>query len=494
MKKLFENKNIFIPISLLLMLLIAYLTAGRYFDNDGYWIISTGKYIVENGIPKINPFTNVNNLQTIIQQWPWTIFCYEVYTHFGRVGLYISCLINLLINIVLIAKLAKLKESDSKLSVIFSLFMFGICFAFVSVRPTLPTFFLLLSEIYVLEHYKKTGKKQSLLFLILISFAEINFHSSLWFMHFVFMLPYIVPPIKNPFVEFNEDDMKRKPLFLTMIPMFLVGFLNPYGIKGMLYIVYSFGDKLKNAGILELDSFTLKSFYGLLIMFTIVIVLHILNDWKHKEISIEASSFYIFCGTIIMSIGYIRNLVYFVFGLIIIFIELISYIDLDKFDKWIENQMKYTCLLGYVCFIGAISVFGVKITNELKVDEYHMEGVPTQIVQYLDKNKVDKDTKIYTDFNTGGYFEFNGYKCFVDARPELFFKKLNKKQEVFDDYLKLNSTADVKKIEKLLDKYQFEYICTNKDYTLDFYLKTSNKYKLVQKDKNSDYLLYQKIK
>lgn len=489
MKKILNNKYIHIPLFVMLFTFIAYMVSDIYFDNDGYWIIASGKYIVNHGIPTKNPFTFIKDLNIIIQQWPWAIFCYKVYSQFGNLGLYICTLLIFLADVIMFSKLTKLKNANVSISTLFTLLIFCFSYIFISIRPTMLTVFLLISEIYVLEYYKQTEKKSVLGFLILISFFEINLHSAIWFFHFVFMLPYIVPPIKNPFVKFKEDDMKRKPLFFTMIPMFLVGFLNPYGIKGMLYIVYSFGNQLKNAGISELECWTLKSFYGLIIIITILIVTYILKKKK-----IDSATFYLFCGTTIMGFMYKRNLIYFIFGLIILFIELIKDIDFTKINTWFEKQIKYTCCYVWLVIVIFCILFGKSMIHTVLINPEEMNVHPVKCVQYLDNKNVDKQTtKIYTEFNSGGYFEFKDYHCFIDARPELYFKKLNKKQEVFKDYDTLQITSNISKLEKILQKYQFDYLCVSVNTNLDTYLKLKNNYKIVQKDKKTGFNLYQKI-
>lgn len=113
---------------------------------------------------------------------------------------------------------------------------------------------------------------------------------------------------------------------------------------------------------------------------------------------------------------------------------------------------------------------------------------PVKAVEYLDKY-APKDAKIYTGFNNGGYFEWNGYKCFVDARPELYFKSINKKADIFKDYTCLHSGTDASKLKKLLDKYDFDYLCVTND-TVNTYLATSTDYNMVLME--DDYTLYEK--
>lgn len=492
MKKILQNKYVYIPFTIILFLFVANFVSGIFFDNDGYWIIATGKYISENGIPKTNPFTIVHDLNIIIQQWPWTIYCYQIYHTFGRAGLYISSLILFILNILVFLKIAKLKNADTKITTFFILGVFCIDYIFISIRPTLVTTLLLALEILILEYYKRTNKKAILSLLILISFFEINFHSAIWFLHFVFMLPYLVSPIKNPFVLFKKDDIKRIPLLITMIPMFLVGILNPYGMNGMLYIVYSFGDKLKNAGISELGCWTLKSFYGLLIIFSVIVIFYLLIKRKEKETTIDAATFYLFCGTTIMGCMYIRNLIYFIFGLIMIFIELISVVDFSKFYQWIEKQVKFTTLYVWCIVFAFLILFGNGIIENVKTETEDSAMTPVKAIEYLDKNKINKDnTRIYTEFNNGGYFEFNDYHCFIDARPELYFEQLNKKSDVFDDYTKVNNAKNVKNISKFLEKYQFEYLCITKGTIFDTYMQMNKNYKIVVNEK--EYHVYQNL-
>lgn len=52
MKKILQNKYVYIPFTIILFLFVANFVSGIFFDNDGYWIIATGKYISENGIQK----------------------------------------------------------------------------------------------------------------------------------------------------------------------------------------------------------------------------------------------------------------------------------------------------------------------------------------------------------------------------------------------------------------------------------------------------------
>ena len=337
LKKYLSNDYIHLPIIVILFLLTCHLISMIFFDNDGYFILASGEYISNHGIPKINPFCIVENLKIIIQQSPWAVYCYQIYHNFVNMGLYISCVLLCVLNIFALYKLSKLKNVNTTFSILFLLFIFALNSVFCSIRPTMVTTFLLTLEIYILEKYKKENNKKILLFLILISFFEINMHAAIWIFHFVFILPYIVPPIKNPFIKFKEWNYHILPIILVTIPMFLVGFLNPYGLDGMLYLVYSFGDKLKNAGIKEMQPYNLNDIFGITIVVVTFIILFLIS--KKKELAVEP--FYIFCGTTLMGFMYRRNQIYFFLGLICIVFELVSNFDFSKVKNFVTKQKSY---------------------------------------------------------------------------------------------------------------------------------------------------------
>lgn len=485
-KKYADNKYIHIPIYIIFVVLTAFIVSSIYFDNDGYFIIASGNYILKHGIPKINPFSCVKNLQIVIQQWPWAIYCAFMYQKFGKMALFLSCMGLYLLNVFAFRAFAKINGINLPLATITTMFVLAMSFQFLTIRPTLITTFLLVLQMCVLEKYKQTEKTSVLIWLVLISIAEINMHSAIWFLHFVFMLPYIVPPIRNPFVNFKYEPYNRKPLILTMIPMAFVGLLNPYGLEGIKYIFYSFGKELKNANISEMECFKLSSFFGLFIILSIFLILH--SILKRKDRKISSDMFYLFCGCSIMGFMYIRNLVYFLFGLTFILFELLSFVDMEKVHVFISKQKQSTCMLTWVVVIVALFVAGSNIVKNVNMKVENTSLTPTNAITYLEANHVPKDTNIYTAFNNGGFFEFNGYKCFIDARPELYFKKLNKQKDVFQDYMKLELNTDISYYEDFLDEYDFEYLCVQKCTMFDTYMQTNDNYEIVVNSK--EYNLY----
>ena len=475
----FLGKNLWLWITLLACMVTYFVLIIQVMDNDGWFILSNGRYILEHGIPYENPFTWVEGLDVVLQQWAYSVVVYSIYQWFKVPGIFLFCCLLHITCMMLFCKIAKLKQVDTKTALVLSSVMLLIGSNFLSIRPTFITVLLLLWQVCVLEQYRKDGKAWKLWQLVLISFLEINFHAAIWPFHFVMLLPYLVPPIKNFFVKFKPKDYSIKP-FLIVIPlMAAVGFLNPYGIDGIKYVFLSYGKELKDAGIVELAA---PSFQDSGLVF--VLLLAVILWWiaLHREEKIDAPFFYILCGTAIMGTMHLRNLIYAYVGILLFLCEMV------RQNKLTIKNMIYGNLV-FATFLGSIAFTWIGISG--KVMDYKQDDdvySPVKAIAYLDEHE-EKDVNVFTEFNNGAYFEWNGYKCFVDPRPELYFKKLNHKADVFQEYQELIQTTEPEKIDAFFDNYPCDYACVSKNSSLNLYLSMQEDWEPVVD--SEEYVLYQ---
>ena len=79
-------------------------------------------------------------------------------------------------------------------------------------------------------------------------------------------------------------------------------------------------------------------------------------------------------------------------------------------------------------------------------------------------------------YDYGGELIYNDIEVFIDGRADLY-SKYN-----YKDYL------DISYLEgdyvKLIDKYDFDYFLVSSDYSIATYLKYSDEFELIVKDKN----------
>lgn len=476
----FLGEHLWLWITLFSLMITYFVLSIQCMDNDGWFILANGRYILEHGIPYKNPFTWMKGLDVVLQQWAYSVVVYSIYQWFKVPGIFLFCCLLHVACMILFFKIAKLKQVDIKTALVLSSVMFLIGSSFLSIRPTFITVLLLLWQVYVLEQYRQDKKAWKLWQLILISLLEINFHAAIWPFHFVMLLPYLVPPIENIFVQFKPKDYSIKP-FLIVIPMMAAAcFLNPYRIDGIKYVFLSYGKELKDAGVVELAAPSFQS-SGLVFLLLLAVIL----CWiaLHREEKIDAPFFYILCGTAIMGTMHLRNLIYAYFGILLFLCEMVRQ-NKQTVKRMIYGNLVFAVFLGTIAF--AWSGISGKVLDYKQDDDVYS---PVKAIAYLDEHE-EKDVKVFTEFNNGAYFEWSGYKCFVDPRPELYFKKLNHKADIFQEYQELITTTEPEKIDAFFDKYQCDYACVSKRSSLNLYFSMQHGWKPMINSK--EYVLYQK--
>lgn len=223
-----------------------YLVSG-YHDNtvnnpDIYFLLNHGEYVLENGFPFIEPFSIHQGLKFVMQQWLTSVIFYVIYSKLGFIGLLMfSVLVSFLI-IYMFYRVCRVVSDNKYLSLVLTLIFsaFIVNFSIVS-RPQIISYLVFLFLFFCLESFIKTRNKRYLYILPLLSIVMINCHAALWGLLFCFMIPYIINGFKFEFKGIKSGGYGVIPLIISFVIMFLCGFLNPYGIDSMSYILNSYG-------------------------------------------------------------------------------------------------------------------------------------------------------------------------------------------------------------------------------------------------------------
>ena len=72
-------------------LFAAFIIKIKYFDSDTFFIIATGREMSKHGILYTNPFTEMEGLKIVVQQWLWCYIVYFFYNTFNNLGLMFLC-------------------------------------------------------------------------------------------------------------------------------------------------------------------------------------------------------------------------------------------------------------------------------------------------------------------------------------------------------------------------------------------------------------------
>ena len=477
-----------------IVLLIAFFPIIHTLDADGYFILREGRNIVESGIQFTNTGFIIPGTATVVQQWLWAAGVFMVQSMSGDTGLKLLLLSIYLIDNILFYQIARCKGCNSFYSGIFTIIFALFMFTFINIRPTLITVMFLMFEIGMLDEFQITKDEFKMwtfpVIMFLISICLINIHAALWPMVLVFMLPYVVPPMFTkifPFEKKEKLDKKKKIILLVAVIAVIVGgFINPYGIEGMMYLYNSYNPMLNSLGIRELASPSMTGYTGILLTASMLICAYYTFIWKAYHRTVPAYAAYLLAGCLIMTILHQKNLFLVAFAFPMYMAEIFA----GRKDRTIE-KLKTNKIAGILAVvIEAVCVLCLIVPAvQTAYPETERDVTPVQAVAWLDDHINDlykPTTKIYTDFNTGAYVEYKGYKGFMDARPELYFKSINKKADYIKDYQRFS--ASKKDYESVMNKYKFDYLIVYPETKLDTYLQNDEKAELV--DESSSNKLY----
>lgn len=530
------NKLIFWIIGLIYLISLTF----QFNDTDLYYILHTGNYLMDNihnetVFPNLfTPLSIVKNT-CIIQNWLYCIILAFINNYLHTFGLWIIQTIFLCLCVFVILKFLNFKHCKNKL-VCFYISLFTLfVFQYTSLRPEMLTFILIMSEILIIEKYRKTNNCKILWILPLLMLIEINCHASYWIIHFIVLIPYliIIPKKfqKNINVTIINNNIKLsqiKAMILPLILMTAVMFLNPYKTEAILYIYNALISKATEVfPINELNSWSINSIFGLIIIISIISFLYMILKGK-----IKSSSLWMFIGFTILAITKMKWIAFYSIGLLFLLRDIfIAYENKQRmFGR--KNDTSYSILskilligllISLIFYIGLTTyqmyqedMFSITNDNYMindNNDVFNSNGDFTKMKNYLKKH--EDNAYIYGTFQEGNYFEYLGYETNLDARPELYintsinnYKNKSIKSKVktpplyeayelyyykkYNNYDDKNTILSAKEYSKLVDSIDTDYFVVESISYLQQYLETaSDKYEYITGGDN--YKLYKKL-
>ena len=426
-----------------------------FIEHDTWFLLNTGEYVLQNGFPTVEPFTIHQGLAFMVPQWLSAVSFWLIFKYTGSVGLWILRELLSLLFFTVSYKLCMLvSDKNLNISCILTFLTGYVYLRFCSVRPQIYTSLIFILEIYLLEKLSLTKKVKYAVCLPFLSLLLINCSCAMWPMLFVLALPYVVESFLKSNKFFEADPCPKLYLFISLAVSFLMGFINPYGFRGMTYLLRSFGqDEISNF-VTEMKPPTYKNCLGILLFIAFVVLIYIFFKGTYKP-----RYFFLTAGTTVLVLMSVRNWI--IFAIASMF-PLAFYLKDYKIDFRLDTNPKLRrifkaalVLLSCVLVISSLrTVYGF-INLDLE------ESEPKAAVDYILSNSDPETVVLYTMMNDGSYTEYRGLKSFGDTRMEVLVKENNKKKDYLAELIDLqNGKLHYK---KFLEEYDFTHILTNKD-------------------------------
>lgn len=242
-----EGDFLLIVCSTIVMVAFLWVQLDGPYDTDGWFLLASGKQIVDNELPYVNPWAYDGSYNVVIQQWLHATLLYLVYSAAGYPGVDLfAAFIAAATFVVMYATSWKLAKGAAPASCFAACAVAVVgCSYYMSVRPTMWTMMALCAVTCVCATSRQSENKKLYLFLPAIMLVHAQLHMSMmWLDVFAaacFLLPWDAIERQQLKGSLKAYLKEKLPLILAILGMAIASCINPYGIDGALYLFNSYG-------------------------------------------------------------------------------------------------------------------------------------------------------------------------------------------------------------------------------------------------------------
>lgn len=399
---------------------------GSY-DSDGWFLLATGKRIVEHGILYTNPWSFSSYRPIVVQQWLHDVMLYVSYTLAGYAGTIIfQALLAALV--ALSIAFAIRGFDDRSLTLPRLLFCIGLALfgagIYISVRPTAWSMACICLTIGVCTRWKRTGDWRYLMALPAITVLHVNMQSAMWLLDVFIAGCFLLPDRLSKFKTVTPEEMLSEifPLSIALVAMLIASFANPYGVDDARYVITSMGAASYGNVISEMKP-AFEATKGFCVVFFAVGFIPIALAAAIGRRRIDVPLLVIVLATFIAAMLHWRNVWTFSIASALAFASMLS-----KSEN--PAPLKSPATVKTIALIALLAVFGPIAAN---CYVYAMNGG-----QYCWVSSERAADSLVKEINEGGfydpvvyaedpviynYLEWKGMKVPFDLRPELWDEK-----------------------------------------------------------------------
>ena len=507
-KKLTNQKTMRICVVSFLIMIVGfscYFAAHLYNpDSDAYWLIETGRYIVENKtVPRINPWTYTEGLSIIVQSPLCAVLNYLWYSF--STGIESMWQLAMVENFILVFATIALsyRFSKSRTTAFLSAILvevFFVTYGLITTRPYQLTTAVMMFLIMNLEKAKQKDTMGGVFASVaLITVFQANFQMASLIMIACFISCYA---FGNGIDRLRQKQRVRNgriiAWILVYIEWFIFSLINPYGVDGLLYLFKSSEAMCLISGrIYEMQSPTTKSFAFIVMAVTLFFFFYMAikrKKWNMTEGFLVIGSFLTTCLAS-------RNFWMIVIAFVVMYTRMVNEKEKNLNSYWNVKLKELRCRIAadlpqsafrlrsflldpskrkinisdfiHKLFRGGIVIVACLIstcTFLLSFNAAQNSIKDTETLLSFIKEEIPETSKVYTSFNTGAYMEFLGRKIYIDARPELYSKNITKcETDILQEWFNLE-WENTDSIPEYIETNDWDYYFVAKATPIYYYL------------------------
>ena len=469
-------KKKYLIVSFITLTILCIITTPIVFQNDTFYTIKIGKYILTNGIDMLDHFS-IHTLPYTYPHWLYDVLISLIYSLKGFTSLYIFNIFCFIILTFLIFYFINQNNKSKFISLIFTILSVLILSSYIATRAQVISYIVFILEYIFITNYLKKPNNLYLIGLFILSFILCNMHVAVWPFYFIIFLPYITEYIiiklfkRKTIFKFIEleENKNIKYLIITMFLSIIPGFLTPIKDTPFTYLIYTMMGNSQSF-IQEHLPPDIPKLIILISFSLIIILLSVINK-------IKAHQLFFVLGLSFMAFSSDRHIALYTIFIFPILADLFNQIFI-KINIDIDNYtLKYLLSNIGIIIITIILLILTGLFIYFNKDEkyYSEEDYPIQATNFILNNLDYKNIKLLNEYNYGSFLLFYDIPVFIDSRADLYTKEFNHKQDIFQDYMD-------KDYNYIIKKYNITHIISQKDSNLYSFIKNHN-YNIIYEDK-----------
>lgn len=516
------------------------------FNFDIWYMLATGREIVQNGIPYENPFALYDGMSIIVQQWMLCVLVYGIYTAAGFVGLALWSMVlavALMASLYRLGRLVKADRFGGELLMMLLLVAMPALLSYITMCSSVYSMIAYTWVVFLCEKYRRTQRYRWLALLMPLVVVHAGFHLSLAAFDLVIIGCYLVPDVLAPFhrrgrlmgIAFERSDYKRLPLLVALVGAAVALCINPYGIRGALYLFLSYGAADYGGAVPEMRAFAPAAggIYGMSSLAMLVLAGLAIGRLGLKRINLPLTLLVV--GTAFMTFQHVRNMwlvAPFAYALVAGAMHGWS-LDFAKLPRrrsgkapastpatagaaagsaagveqapagkaaFAPQRSRRAKALSYgvggVLIVASIAVAGAMVVQsapEMANQEKTGQYSPMALVNAIEQDAGGTDVRIFNPIRLGGYLEWRGFKVSMDSRLETWNSAISGlDRDYYTEYVDMtNGEWSASDMEAFLDENGLDYLIAEKGSPLDTYLEHAEGY--VNMLGTGDYVLWKHV-
>ena len=152
-------------------------------DTDGWFLLASGREVIETGVPSINPFTAAGDRGIVLQQWLHDAWLYLFWKAAGYTGVAVSVAIPAALALWAYSGAVCRLAHDPRhrwAPLLISAVGFALMASCLSIRPSIWTAALLFVTISACLEWRRGADPRCLLALPFVSMLSVNLQAALW--------------------------------------------------------------------------------------------------------------------------------------------------------------------------------------------------------------------------------------------------------------------------------------------------------------------------